>query len=173
MEARMKVSLRTLWVGAIAGMLACVSVHSTILVAQGNAGPSATARAIGDPVAEDAVTAATQASEHWLAVVDAGNFVESWKGAAGVFKLGVTETEWVGDLQDIHSRLGKMTMRELKGAQFSTRIRGAPTTGEYVTVSFLTKFANAPIALETLIVSKEGDGEWRIAGYNIDKAPDK
>ncbi len=172
-RARMRVSFRTLWIGATAGMLACVPAHTKILMAQGSAGPSATARAIGDPVAEDAVSAATQASEHWLAVVDAGKFVESWKGAADVFRLGVTETEWVGDLQDIHSRLGKMTMRELKGAQFSTRIRGAPTTGEYVTVSYLTKFANAPIALETLIVSKEADGEWRIAGYNIDKAPDK
>ena len=69
--------------------------------------------------------------------------------------------------------LGKTTMRELKTAQFSTTVRGAPLTGEYVTISYLTKFASAPLATETLIVSKEADGVWRIAGYNIAKAPDQ
>jgi hypothetical protein len=160
-------------IGAIVGMLACAPAHAKIFVAQGGVGPSETARAIGDPAVQETVNAATQASEHWLAAVDAGNFVESWKGAAEVFKLGVTEVEWVRDLQDMHSRLGRPTMRELKDAQFSTRVRGAPTTGEYVTVLYLTKYANVPAAVETLIVSKESDGEWRIAGYNIDKAPDK
>ena len=43
----------------------------------------------------------------------------------------------------------------------------------YVTISYLTKFASAPLATETLIVSKEADGVWRIAGYNIAKAPDQ
>ena len=39
-------------------------------------------------------------------------------------------------------------------------------------MTYLTKFANAPLATETLIVSKESDGEWRIAGYNVGKAPE-
>ena len=72
-----------------------------------------------------------------------------------------------------HGKVGKATMRELKTAQFSTTVRGAPLTGEYVTISYLTKFASAPLATETLIVSKEADGVWRIAGYNIAKAPDQ
>lgn len=169
----MKVSTRAQIVAAIAGALACAPAHTLVLVAQGTISPTATGRAIGDPVPLDAVSAATQASEHWLAVLDAGNFGDSWKGAASVFKLGVTESEWVGELENMHSKLGKTTMRELKGAQFSTTIRGAPMTGEYVTVSYMTKFANAPLAMETLIVSKEADGEWRIAGYNIGKAPDQ
>ena len=89
-----------------------------------------------------------------------------------MIKLAISESDWVGDLDSIRGKLGKTTMRELKTAQFSTTLRGAPSTGEYVTISYLTKFANAPLAMETLVVSKEADGEWRIAGYNIGKAPE-
>jgi hypothetical protein len=169
----MKTSLGVLSVVAVIGMLACAQAHAKLVLAQGGIGPPATASAIGDPVAADAVKAATQATERWLADLDSGNFGDSWKGAANVFKLGVTESEWVAEFESMHARLGKTTTRELTGAQFSATIRGAPTTGEYVTVSYLTKYANAPIAVETLIVSKETDGEWRIAGYKIGAAPDK
>jgi len=157
----------------IAALIASLACAPSALLAQGaGAGAAATGRAIGDPVAPDPVSAATLASDHFLAVIDAGNFGESWKGAAEVFKLGVSQADWITDLEAIHAKLGKTTMRELKTTQFSTTLRGAPATGEYVTVSYLTKFANAPLATETLIVSKEADGEWRIAGYNIGKAPE-
>ncbi len=156
----------------MAALIATLACAPSALLAQGSAGAAATGRAIGDPVEPDAVSAATLASDHFLAVIDAGNFGESWKGAAEVFKLGVSQADWISDLEAIHAKLGKTTMRELKSTQFSTKLRGAPSTGEYVTVSYLTKFANAPLATETLIVSKEADGEWRIAGYNIGKAPE-
>ncbi len=165
---------RTIRTLCMAIFLATLSgAHSQLVMAQGSVGAAATGRAIGDPVPPDAVGAATLASDHWLAVLDAGNFGDSWKGAAEVFKLGVSEADWISQLEDMHSKLGKTTMRELKNTQFSTTLRGAPSTGEYVTISYLTKFANAPLASETLIVSKEADGEWRIAGYNIGKAPEK
>jgi hypothetical protein len=119
------------------------------------------------------IAAATTATEHWLSAIDAGNLADSWKAAAEVFKLGISEADWVADLETVRNTLGKTTMREFKTARFSTKVRGAPLTGEYVTISYLTKFTNVPIAAETLIVSKEADGEWRIAGYNIGKAPDQ
>ena len=103
------------------------------------------------------MTAATEATNHWLAIVDAGNFADSWKNTAQVIKLGVTETDWVVDLDAIRGKVGKTTMRELKTAEFSTTVRGAPSTGEYVTILYLTKFANAPLAMETLVVT-QGSG---------------
>jgi hypothetical protein len=120
-----------------------------------------------------AIAAATQASEKWLNAVDTGNLVDTWQEAAEVFKLGISQADWIADLEAIRTRLGKATMRELKATQYSTTLRGAPSRGDYVTLSFLTKFANVPLAAETLIVSKEADGVWRIAGYNIGKAPDQ
>ena len=124
-----------------------------------------------DAVSQTAGVDATRVTDLWLAAIDAGRFADSWKDAAEVFKLGVTQDEWIGDLTTMRGQLGKTTMREFKSAQYSTRLRGAPATGHYVTVTYLTKFANALLAIETLVVSKEGDGEWRIAGYHIGNAP--
>jgi len=170
----MKAHIRLTRALILAGALAAVPAYALPTVAQQTSlGAAATGRAIGDNVSDDAVTAATEATNNWLAIVDAGKFADSWKNTAEVFKLGVAESEWVVDLDAIRTKLGKTTMRELKTAQFSTTLRGAPMTGEYVTISYLTKFALAPLAMETLVVSKEADGEWRIAGYNIGKAPDQ
>jgi hypothetical protein len=170
----MKLSIHAPHALLLVGVLATVHAQALSIVAQQTIlSPAATEHAIGDPVNQDAVSAATEATNHWLAIVDAGKFADSWKNSAEVFKLGIAETEWVVDLDAIRAKLGKTTMRELKTAQFSTTLRGAPLTGQYVTISYLTKFALAPLAMETLVVSKEADGEWRIAGYNIGKAPDQ
>jgi hypothetical protein len=155
---------------------AVAAAHAQALPApaqQTTISPAATGRAIGDPADNDAVKGATEATDHWLAIVDSGKLADSWKDTAEVIKLGVTETQWVVDLDAIRVKVGKTTMRELKTAQFSTTLRGAPLTGEYVTILYLTKFANAPLAMETVVLTKEKDGEWRIAGYNIGKAPDQ
>jgi hypothetical protein len=120
-----------------------------------------------------AIAAATAASEKWLIALDSDNLLATWQEAAEVFKLGVKQSDWVADLEAIRTQLGKVTMRELKTAQYSTTLRGAPVRGDYVTLTFLAKFANAPLAAETMIISKEADGVWRIAGYNIGKAPEQ
>jgi hypothetical protein len=137
----------------------------------GASDPPAPDSADTDAVSRAAVTEATRATDSWLAAIDAGKFADSWKDAAEVFRLGRTENDWNADLAAIRAQLGQTTTRELRGATYSTRLRGAPATGQYVTVTYLTKFANAPLALEVLVVSREHDGEWRIAGYYIGNPP--
>src|ERR1700760_3311864 len=110
-------TIRTLGVAIFVAALS--GVHAQLAMAQGSVGSAATGRAIGDPIPPDAVSAATLASDHWLAGLDAGNFGDSWKGAAEVFKLGVSEADWISQLEEMHSKLGKTTMREMNNAQFS------------------------------------------------------
>ena len=124
------VSTRARCMAALITCLACAP--ATLLAQNGAAGAAATGRAIGDPVTPDPTNAATLASDRFLALVDAGNFGESWKGAAEVLRLGVSQADWIDDLGAIHAKLGKTTMRELKTTQFSTTVRGAARTGEYV-----------------------------------------
>jgi len=113
---------------------------------------------------------ATSAADKWLKLLDAGRFDESWSDAADVFREGVTRDEWVAQLGAIRTRVGRTLIRELKTADFSSSVRGAPS-GEYVTVIFLTQFEKAPPALETVITTRAADGNWHIAGYNIGAAP--
>ena len=160
----MKPRLRWLGMLALAAALAGMPARAADPPVPDSAGDA-------DAVSRDAVVDATRATDQWLAAIDAGKFADSWKDAGEVFKLGVTENDWISDLATIRAQLGPTTTREFKSARYSTRLRGAPATGQYVSVTYLTKFANAPLAMESLVVSRERDGEWRISGYYIGSAP--
>jgi hypothetical protein len=112
-----------------------------------------------------AVTAATRQAEQWVRAMDEHRYAEAWKQQAAVVREGRTEREWVAEFSGPREALGKPVMRELKAAEFSTRMRGAPE-GEYVTVVYLTKFTNIPLAAETILLSRE-NGQWLIGGYSI------
>ena len=57
-------------------------------------------------------------------------------------------------------------MRERKSGTYSKTLRGAPT-GDYVIVTYLTKFEKTPLVEETLAVAKDAIGQWHVAGYDI------
>jgi hypothetical protein len=116
-----------------------------------------------------AVTAATDKAQQWLHAMDEGRYDEGWKESAEVVKEGRTEQGWIQEVSGPRQALGKPVMRELKQAQFTTQVRGAPQ-GEYVVAVYLTKFTNIPLAMETILLSHE-DNDWRIGGYSIAEAP--
>jgi hypothetical protein len=131
---------------------------------------------MGTPAAADdvtdrssAVTAATDEAAHWLATLDQRRFSDSWSDAAGVMKEGRRQSDWVEDIAESREMLGKTVMRQLRHAEYSSTVRGAPE-GSYVTAEYLTQFSKAPPALETLLLTREG-GRWRIAGYSLSRAP--
>jgi uncharacterized protein DUF4019 len=117
-----------------------------------------------------AVAAAREEAAHWLEALDAGRHEESWNDVASVMKEARNQEEWVRDVAAPRGLLGKSVMRELERSQFSTVVRGAPS-GKYVTLRYLTQFANAPPFYETILMTLE-DEHWRIAGYSIERAPE-
>jgi hypothetical protein len=117
-----------------------------------------------------AVAAATQKATAWLDALDAHRYADSWSGAAPAMKDGRTQDDWVRDVGTPRESLGKPVMRELKRAEYATLVRGAPE-GKYVTAEYLTQFSKAPPAIETILLMLE-DGRWRIAGYNVERAPE-
>src|ERR1051326_1681565 len=99
-----------------------------------------------------AVAAATHEAEQWVEAVDGGRYADAWKQQSPAVKAGRTEPDWISEFAAPREGRGEPVMRELKRAEFSTRVRGAPE-GEYVTVVYLTKFANIPLASETILLS--------------------
>ena len=131
----------------------------------------------GTPAAADeqsdraaAVTAAKEQATQWLNALDAGRHAESWNDVAAVMKEGRNQQDWIREVANPRESFGKSVMRELQQAEFSTRVRGAPS-GKYVTVIYLTQFVNAPPVYETILLTLE-DNRWRIAGYSVERAPD-
>lgn len=117
-----------------------------------------------------AIAAATEQAEQWLQAMDAHRWDDGWKQSAAVVREGRTQEDWVRDFGTPREALGKPVMREVKRADYSTAVRGAPE-GEYVTAVFLTQFSNTPPATETVLLVLER-GQWRVGGYDVAAAPD-
>jgi len=110
--------------------------------------------------------AAVVAAEKWLAIVDAGNYADSWKEAAGYFKAAVSQEKWEQSLQAVRTPLGKIISRKVKTKNYQTTLPGAPD-GEYVIIQFQTSFQNKKSAIETVTPMLDKDGHWRVSGYFI------
>ena len=109
---------------------------------------------------------AQKAAEHWLALIDAGKFADSWESASGYFKKAVSKEKWESSLNVVRQPLGALVSREFKSAKYTKTLPGAPD-GEYVVLQFHTSFSNKKEAVETVTPMLDKDGQWRVSGYFI------
>jgi hypothetical protein len=109
---------------------------------------------------------AVKVAKEWLGLVDAGEYGESWRQAASLFRGAVTEPQWEAALKGSRTPFGSMKSRRLKSAKYATELPGAPD-GEYVVIQFDSSFENRASAVETVTPMKDKDGEWRVSGYFI------
>ncbi len=110
--------------------------------------------------------AAVASAEKWLALVDGGQYAESWKAAAAYFRNAVRSEQFAESMQGLRQPLGKVVDRKVKSQAYTTSLPGAPD-GEYVVIQFATAFENKKTAVETITPLLEKDGQWRVSGYYI------
>ena len=110
--------------------------------------------------------AAQAAGEVWLALADDARYDAAYAGAAGMFQKLITKENWVKLVTAGRSPLGKVGSRKLKDAKFSPKMNGAPD-GQYVVLHFDTTFEKKVAAVETLTVTLDADGQWKVCGYFI------
>jgi len=105
-------------------------------------------------------------AEAWLGIVDAGRYADSWTEAAAYFKGAIDAKSWERQVGAVRTPLGKLQSRAVKSAKAATSLPGAPD-GQYVVFQFETSFERKETSVETVTVSKETDGAWRVSGYYI------
>ena len=115
---------------------------------------------------EAAEKEAQAAAEKWLALVDQGQYAESWGTAASYFKNAVPEKQWLQSMKGARQPLGKMISRRLRSATFTTSLPGVPD-GQYVVIQYATSFENKASAVETVTPMCDPDKQWRVSGYFI------
>lgn len=117
----------------------------------------------GDSTTVDKVYDAAQL---WLGLVDAGKYDRSWEEAAARFKSLVEQEDWRRKAGGVRSPLGKVMSRFEQSREQTRTLPGAPD-GEYVVFKFTTSFEHKNSATETLTLTHEPDGVWRVSGYFI------
>lgn len=130
------------------------------------AAATATGLASDAPDSGTDLAPAMRAAEDWLRVVDAGSYGESWERSAAFVRETIPRTRWEVGVQRVREALGPMLHRKLRSATYTTLLPGAPA-GEYVVIEFGTRFANRPLAVETVTPIREKDGTWKVSGYYV------
>ncbi|MCP4375079.1 MAG: DUF4019 domain-containing protein, partial [bacterium] len=109
---------------------------------------------------------ALAAAEKWLALLDRGEYAESWDESAELFRKTVVKKQWIATIKGVRTPLGKFESRAKLEADYRTSLPGAPD-GEYVVITFKAAYANKKGAVETVTPMKDKDGKWRVSGYYI------
>jgi hypothetical protein len=118
-----------------------------------------------DPQAA-AKTQARTSAKAWLALLSDHEYEKTWEQAGAQLKAAVSQEEWARKLSVTLGPMGKVESRAVRSTEYSTTMPGAPD-GEYVVVTFDTTFQNKQTAVETVPLTKEEDGIWRVSGYWI------
>ena len=114
----------------------------------------------------EAEQAALKAADAWLALIDSGNYAESWQESAEYVKGLVGKDDWQRTLQGAREPLGRLVSRRLKSTRYTTTAPGAPD-GQYVIIQYNSSFENKKSAVETVTPMMDSDGQWRVSGYYI------
>lgn len=120
---------------------------------------------LGVPASEQKQRDAEQEAGRWLALVDGGQYQESWNRAAALFKQQVSAEQWLQAMTAARDPFGIMISRKLMTSTYSTSLPGAPD-GEYVVLQFKTAFKNKTQAIETVTPMLD-NGRWRVSGYYV------
>jgi hypothetical protein len=109
---------------------------------------------------------ATDAAAQWLALIDAGQYSQSWQQASPLFQQKVPLAKWQADLSRIRTRLGRLGSRQLKSADVKSETAGT-AAGKYVVIQYRTQFAVAGPVIETVKPVLDVSGHWKVADYSI------
>jgi hypothetical protein len=110
--------------------------------------------------------AAIASAESWLKIVDAREYIESWKQSSENFKQRITQDQWEQVMSRVRSPLGKLVSRKMEDAFYTTTLPGVPD-GQYVVIEFNTSFENKKSGYETVSLTLDKDGKWRVTAYTI------
>jgi uncharacterized protein DUF4019 len=124
--------------------------------------PDATRAAAPAPPEASAEAAALA----WLALLDAGNYGESWSKASSLFRQKIPESQWQSAASGTRAPLGPLKSRTLRSATMKSTLPGAPD-GQYVVLEFESSFEHKASAVETVTPVKDADGQWHVSGYYI------
>lgn len=154
------------WFGG--GMLIMSIVVATLIASGalqggGEAQPQLVTRAFNAATLSPEETAAADAANQWIPLVDKADWTGSWERAASIFKTQVTAEQWAAVVEPIRKPWGAVMSRELQRATATNSLPGAPA-GDYIVLEFKSRLVGREEVVETVALTREGDA-WKVAGY--------
>lgn len=108
--------------------------------------------------------AGQNAAQAWLILLDRKDWGTAWDASSAVFRQNVPLGTWMDNVPKVREPWGAFVERSPGIALYKKTLAGRPD-GDYVTVVFLSRFANKEVE-ETVTTVRESDGRWRVTGYS-------
>jgi hypothetical protein len=110
---------------------------------------------------------AISADRDWLALVDAGQFPESYDAAGELFRGALPRDQWAAALGKSRQPLGNVVQRNMKSVVVTQDLPNAPK-GKYVVTTFETTFQQQQQPLwEVITAFLNPNGQWKVVGYQV------
>jgi hypothetical protein len=119
--------------------------------------------------AEDQIDQGLTASKTWVALIDAGQYDDSYAFGCDAMHDKVRQDRWSVVLKALRAPWGPVVNRtQVSHVYEPNGYEG--TEGEFMVVTYQTSFQKLSGATEVVILKWE-DGKWRGAGYNAGVKP--
>lgn len=104
-----------------------------------------------------------------LRLLDDGRHAEAWATAAPLFRARTSREDWQRAARDARAPLGATVARRLRTLTHASTLHGLPddARGDYATYVYDSDFAERRGVSESLVLARDADGVWRLAGYFI------
>lgn len=114
----------------------------------------------------DQSASAQVAGKAWLSKLDSGDYSGTWDAAASIFKTALSSQAWQQASQTVRTPLGAVRQRTELSSVPTKTLPGVPD-GDYVVMQFTTQFEFKAQAIETVVMTLDKDGSWKVAGYFV------
>ncbi|MBU6433556.1 MAG: DUF4019 domain-containing protein [Nitrospirae bacterium] len=104
--------------------------------------------------------------ENWLYHVDAHDSNASWQEASSFFQEKLSKEKWETIVKTTRAPIGTVIRRRHTVTQYASHLPGIPD-GTYAILQFHSTFTGKESTVETVVFSKESDGQWRAIGYSM------
>ncbi len=111
-------------------------------------------------VAEQSAFAAAQ----FLFLVDTEEYVKSWEISSANLKKMLSQEAWNQQIVKIRSFLGPIVERIHHDISYTDSPSDVPT-GEYVIMTFVSKFELRESVIETITLMLGDNDQWQVVGY--------
>ncbi len=111
-------------------------------------------------VAEKSVMAAAE----FLFLVDTEEYAESWKISSEVLQKMLPQKVWSEKISELRTFLGPIVERVQQSISYIDDASDIPS-GEYVVMTFVSKFELRERVTETITLLLGDDDQWEVVGY--------
>ena len=115
---------------------------------------------------ETGQAAVIDAAHAWLKLLDDGKYGDAWEATAQFNKDSIDKQKLVELYNRIRKPLGQVDSRKQTSFKQMTSLPGAPD-GQYAVIGFQTRFEKKKQTLETVVMTREKDGQWRVSGWAL------